>query len=127
MQPPDDPNKIPWFLIFLGTIWLLWKARNKRFFYHKETSGAAVSKQALALARETTRTLPNEAITIRRRLISASWTPSSQGQYKLNTGGSRNNITGMASAGGLIRDSEGNWIRGFTVNIGQATTFAPEL
>lgn len=55
------------------------------------------------------------------------WTPPGPMVVKLNTDGSLNHVTRNASAGGVIRDSDANWIRGFTVNIGIASSFTAEL
>lgn len=40
------------------------------------------------------------------------------GIYKLNTNGSRNGHFGKIGAGGVIRCSNGLWIKGFQVNLG---------
>ncbi|KAK9228923.1 hypothetical protein WN944_021880 [Citrus x changshan-huyou] len=45
---------------------------------------------------------------------------------KLNTDGSCKNI-GEAGAGGVIRDSFGNWISGFSMNIGESSMIMAEL
>ncbi|GLT90372.1 hypothetical protein SLE2022_083080 [Rubroshorea leprosula] len=56
-----------------------------------------------------------------------SWHPPDPTFYKLNTDGSRMQETGLASAGGLLRDSSGTFIQGFSVNIGQISVFLAEL
>lgn len=86
-----------------------------------------ISRRALAQAQEAAGALQTETVTRRRRQILVRWTPPPEDYYKLNTDGSLNNATGNASAGGLIRDWEGNWVRGFTVNIGKTSSFAAEL
>ena len=45
---------------------------------------------------------------------------------KLNTDGSCKNI-GEAGAGGVIRDSFGNWISGFSMNIGESSMIMAKL
>ena len=35
--------------------------------------------------------------------------------------------SGLASAGGLIRDSTGSWVMGFVINIGKTDTLSVEL
>ncbi|GKV49295.1 hypothetical protein SLEP1_g56052 [Rubroshorea leprosula] len=55
------------------------------------------------------------------------WKRPDEGWVKLNTDGSFNRDGNSASAGGLIRDSLGDWISGFTVNVGSASIFIAEL
>ena len=55
------------------------------------------------------------------------WIPPRQGVFKLNTDGSLRHGTGLATAGRLIRDDSGHWIRGFSANIGITTSFMAEL
>lgn len=125
---PPSQESTPWFLIFLGTIWKLWNARNLWIFEGKGTSPFQIARQALALARETAGTLTlGEIVTNRRGLIMVQWKPPPANFFKLNTDGSFNNATKNASAGGVIRDSQGNWIRGFYTNIGESSSFEAEL
>lgn len=56
-----------------------------------------------------------------------SWSPLGEGWIKVNMDGARRASIGLASARGLIRDHLGNWIKGFTVNIGQTDSFTTEL
>ena len=49
------------------------------------------------------------------------------GFLKLNTDGSALGNPGLASAGGLIRDSNGIWVRGFSWIIGTTNSFVAEL
>ena len=44
----------------------------------------------------------------------------------LNTDGAKKG-SGYAGAGGLIRDSNGNWLMGFTVNLGMCSVLSTEL
>ena len=55
------------------------------------------------------------------------WTPPPPGFIKLNSDGSAQGNPGSISAGGFFRDSNGNWIGGFTGKIGFTTSLAAEL
>ena len=44
----------------------------------------------------------------------------------LNTDGAMKG-SGYAGVGGLIRDSNGNWLMGFTVNLGMCSVLSAEL
>lgn len=46
------------------------------------------------------------------------WIPPKDGWHRENTNGAVSNVSGNASAGGLIRDHYGNWIVSFFENIG---------
>jgi len=74
-RPSADHTMIPWFLIFLGTLWFLWKARNLWIFEQKSSTTTEISRRALAHAREAAGTLRTESITRQRRQIWVHWTP----------------------------------------------------
>lgn len=46
-----------------------------------------------------------------------AWVAPSEGWVKLNTDGALHGNPGMATAGGVLRDGEGNWCSGFSLNI----------
>ncbi|KAL5864666.1 hypothetical protein ACOSQ3_002180 [Xanthoceras sorbifolium] len=54
-----------------------------------------------------------------------SWTPLPIGWLKVNVDGSAAN--GIIYAGGVIRDHERNWVRGFSMNIGGGSILETEL
>lgn len=57
--------------------------------------------------------------------INAKWTKPDLGWLKLNTNASI--INGRADVGGLIRDSNGNWVQGFSKSIGTSSVLMAEL
>lgn len=126
-RPPQGQSNTPWFLIFLGAIWYLWKGRNLWIFEHQDTTAFQIARKALSQARDTASALALGAIVTNRESVLVKWTPPRQDFYKLNTDGALNHVTKKASAGGLIRDTEGCWVQGFMVNIGPATSFLAEL
>ncbi|WCJ38837.1 Polynucleotidyl transferase ribonuclease H-like superfamily protein [Euphorbia peplus] len=58
---------------------------------------------------------------------SIHWEPPRNYQVKINTDGAYKSSIGAASAGGLIRDTKGNWCGGFSIYLGSATAFEAEL
>lgn len=56
-----------------------------------------------------------------------SWRKPNEGWVKLNTDGASHGNPGEATAGGALRDEEGNWIGGFVLNIGICTAPLAEL
>ena len=59
--------------------------------------------------------------------ISVSCTKPSSGWNKLNTDGASLGNLGKSGGGGLIRNSQGNWIKGFSRSIGFTTSVMAEL
>lgn len=55
-----------------------------------------------------------------------AWKAPSRPYFKLNTDGSQIN-TGLASAGGLLRDYTGRWVGGFGMNVGSCFITSAEL
>ena len=62
-----------------------------------------------------------------KTLIQVRWTRLCDGWYKLNSDGSALGNPERASDGGLIRDSRGRWLKGFTRNIGISSSVEAEL
>ncbi|CAA7042099.1 unnamed protein product [Microthlaspi erraticum] len=59
------------------------------------------------------------------RLI--SWSPPSVGWMKLDTDGASRGNPGAATAGGVLRNGNGQWCGGFALNIGRCTAPLAEL
>ena len=56
-----------------------------------------------------------------------SWKKSHVEWCKLNTDGASLGNPGKAGGGGIIRDSEGRWVKGFARSIGFTTSIIAEL
>ncbi|CAN1840954.1 Putative ribonuclease H protein At1g65750 [Linum perenne] len=56
-----------------------------------------------------------------------AWVPGDEGFVNLNTDGSVRTNSGKAAAGGLIRNSQGNWSTAFTVNLGVCSITRAEI
>ncbi|CAL8113803.1 unnamed protein product [Prunus armeniaca] len=54
--------------------------------------------------------------------VHVHWHAPLPGFFNLNTDGSWKSDSGAIGAGGLIRNSAGNWIKGFSVNLGVGST-----
>ena len=59
--------------------------------------------------------------------IPVKWNKPPPGCYKLSTDGASLGNPGRAGGGGLIRDSSGNWVKGFSRSIGRATSMVAEF
>ena len=54
------------------------------------------------------------------------WERPNSGWVKLNTDGAASGSTNTTGCGGLIRNDQGNWLVGFSRNIGLANSFMAE-
>ncbi|KAG7592734.1 Ribonuclease H domain [Arabidopsis thaliana x Arabidopsis arenosa] len=59
------------------------------------------------------------------RLI--GWSAPQMGWFKLNTDGASRGNPGLAAAGGVLRNEEGEWCGGFALNIGRCSAPLAEL
>ena len=56
-----------------------------------------------------------------------SWTRPQEGWFKLNTDGASRGNLGLATAGGVLRNNDGEWCSGFALNIGICSAPLAEL
>lgn len=56
-----------------------------------------------------------------------AWEPPADGWVKVNTGGALKRGVGRSTAGGIIRDTYGTWLRGLPYNLGCTSVMAAEL
>ncbi|CAL1371641.1 unnamed protein product [Linum trigynum] len=127
---------INWPGFFGMTIWLLWKNRTTAAF---KGIGAALTAPSLMHSIITKSRIWNESwqapelfLSHKKhkadRVIAAvGWTPPAEGWVMVNTDGASNGNPGPAGAGGVVRDTLGNWLGGFVANIGSATAALAEL
>lgn len=62
-----------------------------------------------------------------KTLVQVRWEKPQQGWFRLNTDDSALGNPGKAGGGGIIRDDQGNWVAGFSRNIGFSSSFIAEL
>ena len=55
------------------------------------------------------------------------WHKPKEGRFKLNSNGASLGNPGKAGGGGLIRNCNGNWVKGFRRKIGVATSIIAEF
>ncbi|BFG20948.1 hypothetical protein CerSpe_072220 [Prunus speciosa] len=60
-------------------------------------------------------------------LVALSWQYSNEGLIKINTDRCRKGDDGRVAVGGVLRDSSGQWMRGFAVNLGVGQVLEVEL
>jgi ribonuclease HI len=86
-----------------------------------------VMKKAKSLAIDFFYSLPHKNDKPPKVETLIGWTPPPTGFVKLNIDGSVLRNPGHASSGGLLRDSNGNWIQGFSHFLGITNSLVAEL
>jgi len=107
-------------------IWLLWLQRNAFIFktsvVEPNLVGSCVKKGAEFFAIGLgIKSAPCRAI------VQVAWKRPPVGWTTLNTNGSAVSNPGKASCGGLLRNSEGIWLKGFARGVGCTTSCVAEL
>ena len=117
---------IPWCLIFLYTVWSLWRNRNSVVF-ENSVPNSTLEKVCLSQAKEFHYCVSKVKQATPRIVIPIKWSKPLPGWCKLNTDGASLGNLGKAGGGGLICDSEGRWIKGYSRSIGHTTSVVAEL
>ncbi|XVF04810.1 hypothetical protein REPUB_Repub05bG0117600 [Reevesia pubescens] len=118
---------VEWNVLFMSTLWSIWKHRNLRIFEGQNSDGRVVYTYAMTLSKDIMQAWSSKVIHIARQIRWIKWEPPITGYLCLNTDGAVKTGSGIASAGGLIRDENGRWIKGFLVNIGKTDSLQAEL
>ncbi|CAA7017011.1 unnamed protein product [Microthlaspi erraticum] len=118
----------PWSTMFAIVTWWAWKWRCGNIFGDGKLWRDRV-KFVKEYAKEMSRVLSKcgggTNVNRAERLI--SWTPPLVSWVKLNTDEASRGNPGLASAGGVLRNGEGQWCGGFALNIGRCTAPMAEL
>jgi hypothetical protein len=119
-----------WQTFFGVAVYELWKDRNSLVFNRK----SLINNQLLRMVTNQVNFIISSSIANgeaqhhqSRRSIDVSWTPPQQDHYKVNIDGSHKKSTGISTCGGLIRDSNGKFIRGFYNRLGSCSAVWAEL
>ncbi|CAN1809758.1 Putative ribonuclease H protein At1g65750 [Linum perenne] len=118
-------------LLFGITAWTIWKSRNDRVFANT-TAGVTQIAFRSSNWTETTRDALNRNARVfgdrrLRQLVDVHWDPGPDDGVTLNTDGSFNPALNKASAGGIIRSSDGRGVVAFTMNLGQCSITRAEI
>ncbi|GLT45320.1 hypothetical protein SLA2020_191580 [Shorea laevis] len=118
---------IPWAAIFCFTLWTLWNRRNHFLYQQQAMDTSKIYNLIIERVTEFWSVNNKASIAHLHRTTFFSWDPPPSSWFKLNTDGSTIGNPGYAGCGGLIRDSQGQWVVGFMRNIGHTTSLAAEL
>jgi len=112
---PENNCDIPWNALWTTTCHWLWKWRNNEIHSDGFNRPADLWKyiRSAAIRYDLAMTNLNNLHVAPKIQVSIRWLPPQVGWVKLNIdGASRRGM--QTGCGGIIRDSDGNWICGFT-------------
>ena len=116
----------PWSTLFLFTVWSIQKNRNKIVF-DNAIPNSSLHKICLSQAYEYSFYVSKSKIIAQKVVVPVRWSKPLEGWYKLNTDGASFGNLGKAGGGGIIRDSQGNWVKGYSRAIGFTISIIAEL
>ncbi|KAL9411534.1 hypothetical protein AB3S75_045186 [Citrus x aurantiifolia] len=116
-----------WSLTFGVVIWRLWFWRNKFMFNHEKWECDNIMLDIYSRVAEIQRLSSNSLIAGKRHVETwIRWSSPTWPWVKLNTDGARKD-SGVAGAGGLVRDYRGVWQFGFCINLGACSVLTAEI
>ncbi|CAI0546516.1 unnamed protein product [Linum tenue] len=117
--------------LFAGTCWLLWKNRNGYVFRGELKTHAQIQFHAKQLRDQTIQALEKENAIFGggglREQRQIGWQPPAQDWVCVNTDGSVTISPESTSCGGIIRGSDGRFLKAFTANLGGGSITRAEL
>ncbi|BFG20702.1 hypothetical protein CerSpe_069760 [Prunus speciosa] len=120
-------HSIPWSLVFTVYLWFVWKWRCKVVFEQNFSTPPNSRQIIMNYAMDWFTVCNHTPDLVVKHLVHLHWTAPKCGICKINTDGSRKTETGCIGAGGILRDSTGKWLNGFSVNLGIGTILEAEL
>ncbi|KAF7840571.1 putative ribonuclease H protein At1g65750 family [Senna tora] len=121
-----------WKLTFVVCAWRLWWRRNKFIFQNQREDKGHVFWEVLFRSREISEIwckTSDEKMKkgLSKAEIRVGWEPPDMDWVKLNVDRAVEKEGKNAACGGLLRDSSGTWLKGFTFNIGECGVLEAEL
>ena len=117
---------IDWGIIFSVRIWTLWLHR-KNVVFRDKNPRQNLRAETLAMASEIAYLGLNEKKETTRQTIQVKWLWPPINWFKVNSNGSSLGNLGIVGGGGLIRNENEEWFRGYAKAIGATTSVAAEL
>ncbi|KAK8992787.1 hypothetical protein V6N11_048857 [Hibiscus sabdariffa] len=127
MASPVGIVSAPWNLFFASFIRQTWKRRNDFLFTYSCLTLSDVYRISLAWAVHFRGQVQPPPLVSAPLSEDVSWQPPHQGWFCLNTDAAVTAITSMGSIEGVIRGSSGEWIVGYTKQIGHVSPLQAEL
>ncbi|GLT78653.1 hypothetical protein SLA2020_501810 [Shorea laevis] len=119
---------LPWDVAFAAICWFIWLARNKAVFEgDREWIVAKEGMLRFHLAKAGYFLNRNPPTGTLRYEQLVGWEKPPPGYVKINVDGSARGTPGASAAGGVCRDSNGDWCFGFTQQLGMGIAIRAEL
>ncbi|PRQ39591.1 hypothetical protein RchiOBHm_Chr4g0426941 [Rosa chinensis] len=106
-----------WNELFIIVCWHIWKWRNKGIFEANFTFPHNPKEIIFQYATEISNASKPSIDNRPHQIVTLHWEKPARNNFKLNVDGSRS-YAGVIGAGGLIRNSSGVWIKGFSHSMG---------
>ena len=119
-------NSMPWKILFAFTVWNLWKHRN-RVVFENSVLNPRLHSTCIKQAVDYFYCIRKSTYAKRWSSVQVQWTKPEAGWCKLNTDGASLGNPRKAGGGGLIRDHRGEWLKGFSREIGSTTNVIAEF
>ena len=120
-------NGLEWSCMFGVAIWRLWFWRNQYQFNKVSTDSIRMAQDVLIRAEEITSSNKSGLNGPTRKVEKwIGWQPPVWPLCKLNSDGACKRNRG-SFAGGILRNSNGDWVSGFAMNIGYCSVIVAEL
>ncbi|GAU49093.1 hypothetical protein TSUD_137780 [Trifolium subterraneum] len=119
--------EVDWISTFMVACWHLWTWRNKSIFEEGFQRPHEPTFATLKVAKEIEGCSQDTGSNRKSDTIYIGWKIPQEGWIKLNCDGSQNDRVGLAGRGGLLWDSNGKWIKGYSRKIGSCDALHAEM
>ncbi|ONI01039.1 hypothetical protein PRUPE_6G118100 [Prunus persica] len=118
---------IPWSSLFLAALWFCWKWRCKKVFDLNFSPPPWPHIPIIHFSREWLVANRSRNSKLPKHVLKLHWSPPCAGWFKINVDGSCMGELGAISAGGIIRNDAGVWVKGFVTKLGCGSILEAEL
>ncbi|CAL5371541.1 unnamed protein product [Camellia sinensis] len=113
--------------LFVISLWIIWKNRNKLIFENKQPNCHVSVKLIFYYTKEVKKAFESVVTTPLQTKSSSLWLCPPVGRIKLNTDRSLKGTNNNGGFGGLFRDEKGSWISGYYGRMERCTSLEAEL
>jgi ribonuclease HI len=125
-QPHGIQNR-KWKTIFMVACWHMWKWRNKTIFEDDFQRPNDPTYVIIKMVEDIDKCIHHPLNIRHYDTIFIGWKRPREGWIKLNCDGAYKDSLGLAGCGGLFRDSDGRWIKGYSRKIGTCDALSAEM
>jgi hypothetical protein len=124
-----EMQKERWKTIFLVACWYMCKWRNKSIFDEDFRRPSNPTHVIMKMAMDIDSREHNHLIRGQRKkdIVFIGWKRPPESWIKLNCDGAYKESVDLVGCGGLLRDSDGRWIQGYTQKIGACDALHAEM